>query len=77
MKFKKVMRRDNIQGHFRLFRILWSKGVVGDGKGYSAKFSLALTKKFFKYERLSIYDIELTLLGLRFHYKRAYGGIIV
>lgn len=77
MEYKIVMRLDAIQRHFRLFRLLWTKGKVGDGNGYSAKLSFGLIPKLFSYERLSQYDIALIVFGLRFHYKRAYGGIIV
>ena len=77
MRFKKVMRLDTIQRHYRLFRLLWTNGKVGDGNGYSAKLSVGLIAKLFSYTRLSRYDISLTVMGLRLHYARAYGGIIV
>ena len=46
----------------RLFRIVWLRGIVGDGRGYSAKFSVSVEKHF---------------PFLCFHYSRAYGGIFV
>lgn len=44
MKFKKVWRYDPDRKIFRLCRIIWAKGEVGDGKGFSCKLSLALAK---------------------------------
>ena len=73
LRFKRVMRRDGIQGHFRLFRVMWEKGIVGDGNGYSNMISVAVHPKLFAFERHS-YAWMLILLGLRIHRKRSYGG---
>jgi hypothetical protein len=58
----------------RLFRLTWTRGTVGDGRGYSAKLTLALTPAFFALRR-GYCDLAVTLLGFRVHYQRAYGGI--
>ena len=42
LRFKRVMRYDEIQGHFRLFRVMWEIGIVGDGQGYSNMLSVAV-----------------------------------
>lgn len=75
LRFKWVMRLDTIQRHFRLFRLLWERGNVGDGFGYSAKFSVALDASIFRpIHRDANTDWMLTILGIRLHYCRSYGG---
>lgn len=70
LRFKRVMRFDEIQRHFRLFRVMWEVGTVGDGKGYSAKLAVGIMPKLFHRE-----GGRLTILGLRVHYCRSFGGI--
>jgi hypothetical protein len=70
---KRVMRYDSDNRMFRLFRIMWERGVVGDGNGYSAKVSLALTPRLFRWQREGDGWL-LTFFGLRLHYRRSYGG---
>lgn len=70
LRFKRVFRIDEIQRHLRLFRIMWEVGTVGDGRGYSAKLAIGLMPKLFHRE-----DGRITILGLRVHYARSYGGI--
>lgn len=70
LRIKSVMRFDEIQGHFRLFRIMWEVGTPGDGKGYSNKLAVGLMPKVFNWE-----DGRLTILGLRVHLARSMGGI--
>ena len=70
LRFKRVMRFDEIQHHFRLFRVMWEVGTVGDGKGYSAKLAVGMMPKLFHRE-----GGRLTILGLRVHYCRSFGGI--
>lgn len=79
MKFKKVLRYDRRARLLRVFRVMWRRGTIGDGKGYSAKLSLALQPKLFDFYRYSgsCDDVFLCLAGLRWHYQRAYGGIHV
>lgn len=75
LRFKWVLRRDNIQGIFRLFRIMWERGDVGfDASGYSTKFSVALSPGLLAWQKQGS-SIEVTLLGLRFHRCRSYGGV--
>lgn len=77
MRFKTVMRADEIQGHFRLFRALWTHGTVGDGSGYSVKLSFALTPRLIGWCRDGRHDWFLYFLGLRVHYCRSYAGVMV
>ena len=60
-------------GIYRLFRVMWCKGKVGDGRGYSAKLSFAFVPWIFNVRR-DWHEFECTVLGLRVHYKRSYGG---
>jgi hypothetical protein len=76
MTFKPVMRLDDCRV-FRIGRFLWQRGKVGvAGGGYSAKFSVAVTPKLFAMQR-GYYSLLVVLFGLRLHYQRSYGGIIV
>lgn len=68
------MRRGD--GVFRVCRFLWTRGKVGDGKGYSAKFSVGLERRLIGFER-GYAEWHLWLVGIRLHYQRAYGGVIV
>lgn len=58
----------------RLGRIVWAKGKPGRG-GYSAKCTLALTPRAFTFCR-GHGEWQVTLLGIRVHYQKAYGGWI-
>jgi hypothetical protein len=74
-KFKFVLRYDPTRKFFRVGKFLWQRGKVGDGEGYSAKFSFALCPRlFFFYKNYAGW--ELIVLGIRIHLMRAYGGII-
>lgn len=76
LRLKTVFRRDEIQRHFRLFRVLWERGEVGFGNGgYSAKLSVALTPRLWGFSRNESHDLLITVLGLRVGYTRSYGGI--
>ena len=77
LRYKTVMRRDNIQEFLRLWRIMWERGTPGDGKGYSAKFTVGLIKKAFAYQRDARTDWIVILAGIRLHYSRSYGGTFV
>jgi hypothetical protein len=76
MRLKSVMRYDPTQRCLRLFRLLWTYGIVGDGKGYSAKLSFSLAPRIFGWHRESADNWYLHLAGLRIHYLRAWGGLI-
>jgi hypothetical protein len=69
------MRVDGIQRHVRLFRLMWERGGVGDGHGHSTKLAVGLRPRLFELVRDTRTDILVTLLGLRVHYCRSYGGI--
>ena len=73
-RFKRVMRLDTIQRHFRLFRAMWERGTVGDGDGYSAKLAVGVLPRLFAFQRLAPHDVMVVLAGLRVHYSRSYGG---
>ncbi len=77
MRVKWIFRRDTIQGFIRILRVTWERGQPGrPGGGYSAKFTVALDPALFSFiERDSATDWRFTLLGLRLHYCRSYGGI--
>lgn len=78
LRLKWVFRRDQPQRFYRVVRLLWVRGKVGDGTGYSAKLSIALDASIFRgVERDSKTDWRLTVLGVRLHYNRSYGGIMV
>lgn len=75
MTFKRVMRYEPAQRKFRLFRLMWTKGVVGKG-GYSAKLAVSLWPRLFHFER-DFHEWRLTVLGISVHKKLSYGGIFV
>lgn len=76
MTFKPVMRYDPILRWVRLFRLIWNTGVVGDGQGYSSKLTVALTPRLFRWDR-GWHAWTLTILFVRIHYVRSYGGRFV
>jgi hypothetical protein len=63
----------NSKGLIRIIRIMWTRGVVGDGEGYSNSLSLALYPKLYQYKPV-LYGWYLYILGVRIHYDRSYGG---
>ena len=76
LRFRVVMRFDEIQKHLRLFRLLWERGTPGvPGGGYSAKLAIGLRPRLFEREREYGKAFLITILGLRIHYSRSYGGI--
>ncbi len=74
-RVKRVMRKDGPQGHFRLFRVMWETGIVGDGNGHSNMVSVALQPRLFIFERITPGSWMLVLLGVRIHRKVSFGGI--
>jgi hypothetical protein len=77
LKFRWIFRIDEIQRFLRIARIVWQRGTVGDGHGYSAKFSVALrTKPLELVRRDATTDWRVTLFFVRLHYCRSYGGIM-
>jgi hypothetical protein len=76
MKLKPIFTWDGKKA--RLFRVIWNRGRVGDGKGYSAFLSLGLTPRLAAFSRIaSFHELRITLLGLSLHYRRSYGGYFV
>lgn len=76
MTFKKVMRYSKPECKLRLFRVMWERGVVGDGKGYSSKVAISLVPKMFGWQS-EFNSWRLTLLGVSAHWARSYGGSYV
>ena len=76
LKARWIGRRDPVGRLVRLARLVWQRGKVGDGEGYSVKLSLALRPRLVEWRREA--DGWLgTLAGIRVHYRRSYGGIHV
>lgn len=75
MTFRWIFRFDAIQRHLRVARITWQRGRVGDGEGYSGKFSIALAPRVFEWSNLAAHDWCFTVFWLRLHYARSYGGV--
>jgi hypothetical protein len=71
-----VLRRDRHACLFRVARAVWQRGVVGDGRGYSSSVSLALRPSLFSW-RKEWNGWILTIVGVRLHYRRDYGGVQV
>ena len=77
LRVKWIFCRDEIQYLYRIVRIMWERGQPGrPGGGYSAKFTVALRPALFsRIERDSRTDWRVTILGIRLHYCRSYGGV--
>ena len=73
LRLKWIGRRDPGCRMVRLCRVMWEHGTVGDGKGYSAKLSLALHARLLD-SGSTARGWHATVAGLRLHYARAYGG---
>ena len=68
-----IGRWDGCGRVLRLTRVMWERGTVGDGRGYSAKLTLGLRPKLFERGEEGCGWL-LTVAGLRLHYQRSYGG---
>lgn len=75
-RWKRVMRYDPGNRLLRIGRVMWERGTVGDGQGYSVKLSLGLRPTLFRWLREGDGWL-LTVAGVRLHYRRSYGGRIV
>jgi len=75
MTFKSVLRYSPPERLLRVFRVIWECGEPGLG-GYSAKFSVGVKPSLFGFSS-EFGGWCLTLLGVRLHYARAYGGRFV
>lgn len=75
MKVKLILTRD--KWRVRLFRVMWQRGVVGDGKGYSCAFSVGLYPRVACWRREPRDEWRLWLCGIRFHFERSFGGVHV
>lgn len=75
MRLKIVNRYAPTERTYRLCRFLWERGTRGERGWYSAKFSVALRPSLFHFGT-GYGEWFLTVLGVRMHYQRAYGGVI-
>lgn len=71
--FRWIGRWSPQERRLRLFRFVRWTGVVGDGRGHSTMYTLALTPVFFRVER-AYNDLAFTIVGVRFHRQRSFGG---
>lgn len=74
MRIRWINTYDPRQRLRRLARVTWKRGRVGDGQGYSAKLTLALTPRLFRVTR-EFGGWIVTLLGVRVHHSRSFGGV--
>lgn len=73
MTFRLILRYDPPNRLLRLCRWTWRVGTMGRG-GYSAKFTVGLRPALFAFAR-DLDGWRLTIMGIRLHYDRAYGGV--
>ena len=76
MTLKPVFRYSPSERTYRIARLVWHRGTVGDGAGYSNKLSLSLWPRLFRWQRGSD-GWTVVLFGVRVHYARSYGGVFV
>lgn len=78
MKFKYVFRKAHNRNLFRLFRIIYKRGLGAGhgGNNYHVSVSLGLIPKLISFNK-DIDEFMFTLFGFRVHYQRSYGGIPV
>jgi hypothetical protein len=77
MKVKPVFRYQPTIKKFRILRFVWERGVVGDGKGFSAKLSFAVRPKIYEWWIGELDEWRLILLGVEIHFYKSYGGVFV
>lgn len=75
LKFKWMRRYSPQEKVLRLARIMWQRGRVGDGKGYSAKFTISLCRRLLSFEPNRGSGWYLIAFGLRIHFQKSWGGI--
>ena len=75
-RVKWVGRWDAGNQLLRLCRVMWTVGQPGDGKGHSVKMSLGLRPSLFRWCRENDGWL-LTVLGVRLHLRRSFGGRFV
>lgn len=72
-KCRMVWRYSRSEKMIRLFRVFRHVGRVGDGVGFSEMVSLAVVPCLLRHER-EMRGWCLTILGLRVHYQKDFGG---
>jgi hypothetical protein len=73
MKLQRVFRLDSDAKLYRVCRLIWDCGTVGDGTGYSNKLSLALAPRVLSFRRE--WDGWIFIVaGIRIHRCWSYGG---
>lgn len=74
LRVKPVFRYSPAEKKVRLGRIMWATGPDSTQPGwYSAFISLTLVPRIFRFER-GFHAWELTILGVRIHHQKSYGG---
>lgn len=74
LRFFFVGTWDKRERKLRLFKWTWATGEDSSVKNWhSSAFKISLCLKVFKYEP-ELWGWVLTILGIRLHRKRAYGG---
>lgn len=80
MKFKTVLRWSPHEKLYRLFRIIWRRGL-GPGHGlpghYDAELTVALCPPWRFGFRLDLDGWRLWGFGVRLHHEKSFGGVIV
>lgn len=72
-KFSLIARWDKYARIYRVFRFVRSRNAKNGEWHYDEKFTLALCPSLFTFKR-EYWGLIVCVLGLRFHYQRAYGG---
>lgn len=80
MCIKTVLRWSRPEKLYRLFRIVWRRGL-GPGHGapdnYDAELTVALCPPWRIGFRRDLDGWRLWALGVRLHHEKSYGGVIV
>lgn len=74
LKFKWIGRWSKSESKLRLFCFTWATGMETTTEGWhSSSFAVSLWPKLFKVQP-ELWGWCVTVLGVRLHRKRAYGG---
>lgn len=76
MRLVLVRRYDRAERKFRLFRLLWERGIIGHQGGWSSMFSVALQPSWVGWSR-GLFEWHLWFCGIVLHYHRSFGGRFV
>lgn len=76
MRYQSVFTWSASERKIRLFRIIWEHrgSQIGlDPMAYSAMVSFSLVPRIYRNEPV-LFGFDVSVLGLRIHYQRNYGG---